>query len=301
MRIFISDRISGLLTKLGMSRGEAVTHPWVTRAVENAQRKVEGHNFDIRKQLLEFDDVANDQRKVIYQQRRELMEAMDISENIYIMMEDVVHHVMVEYIPPNSLEEQWNIEGFRQAMERDFGLSLDIATWLAQEPELHEESLYHRILGIFQAHYKEKESQMGMDMMRQLEKTLMLSELDTHWKEHLATMDYLRHTIHLRGYAQKDPKQEYKKEAFTLFANMLDAVKQKVVGMLMQIQVPVGTNVVEEVEEQWRRSEPQHLEFTHESIMSQAQETEVASPKVGRNQPCPCGSGKKYKYCHGVL
>jgi len=321
MRIFISDNITALLSKLGLRDGEVLTHPWVTKAVENAQRKVEGHNFDIRKQLLEFDDVANDQRKVIYEQRKELLEAEDISSVVVTIREDVVTAVISEFIPPDSLEEQWDIPGLTKNLERDFGLKLDIADWLAADNELNEDSLRARLFDECIKSYQEKENQIGGPAMRRLEKTVMLDVLDTHWREHLAAMDYLRQSIHLRGYAQKDPKQEYKREAFTLFSDMLDHMKREVIGVLTRIQVRTEEDV-QLLDEQRREHEPQNLQFTHanapqvigHSVLEPKEEFEEEEPqgiriapytrkgpKVGRNEACPCGSGRKYKACHGKL
>jgi preprotein translocase subunit SecA len=316
MRIFITENITALLSKLGLRDGEVLSHPWVTKAVENAQRKVEGHNFDIRKQLLDFDDVANDQRRVIYEQRRELLEAEHISEVIKSIREDVADAVVAEFIPKESLEEQWDVPGLMRTLERDFGLKLDITAWLAQEKELHAESLQVRILEEFVKAYEAKETHIGEEPLRRLEKTVMLDVLDTEWREHLSAMDYLRQSIHLRGYAQKDPKQEYKREAFILFSDMLEHIKREVIGVLTRIQVRSEEDV-QAVDEQRREHEPQNLRFTHAdaSLVTAApiEEREEAeeriritpftrqTPKVGRNDACPCGSGKKYKSCHGQL
>lgn len=307
MRIFISDSISTLLGKLGLKDGEALTHPWVTRAVENAQRKVEGHNFDIRKQLLEFDDVANDQRKVIYQQRNELMETTDISETIKALGADVIESLMTQYIPPQSIEEQWDIPALTQVLELDFGLKLDISTWLTENAELHEELLRERIAQAFVEAYQLKEQQIGIEAMRHLEKTFLLNVLDNQWKEHLSTMDYMRHSIHLRGYAQKDPKQEYKREAFALFSAMLDRIKHEAISLITKVQVG-SESEVDELESQWHEA-PKHLQFKHEAAPVLGQEAEEQqgfehdheTPKVGRNEACPCGSGAKFKHCHGQL
>ncbi len=333
MRIFISDNISSLLAKLGLKDGEALTHPWVTRAVENAQRKVEGHNFDIRKQLLEFDDVANDQRRVIYQQRNELMEASDLTDVIRSIREDAVKALVSEFVPPQSLEEQWDIKGLTETLERDFGLKCDIAGWLEQDQNLHEESLHQKILDEFIKVHQSKEAEIGPEGMRHLEQSLMLTVLDNQWKDHLVTMDYMRQSIHLRSYAQKDPKQEYKREAFTLFSDMLQSVKREVVALLTRVQFRTESDI-EAVDRQMRESEPRELHYTHaeapklevnlgadnvqsnvqyiEEIGAEGEEGEGMPvvnatpytrqvPKVGRNDPCPCGSGRKFKQCHGKL
>lgn len=319
MRIFISERISGLLSKLGMQNEEAITHPWVSKAIENAQRKVEGHNFDIRKQLLEFDDVANDQRRVVYQQRNELMEATDISNLIADIREEVIQDVLAEFIPVQSIEEQWDIAGLMQVLAHEFGQKLDIQGWLEQDHSLHEESLRERIAKHFATMFKAKEDNIGIQNMRHLEKSIMLNVLDNHWKEHLSTMDYMRQSIHLRGYAQKDPKQEYKREAFNLFSSMLQSIRREVIRVLAMIQIDAAANV-EAMDEQMRHERtPQQLEFHHAQAISlstteNTDNSEVNSslkndeihvpyvrsaPKVGRNEHCPCGSGRKYKHCHG--
>jgi len=318
MRIFASERVASLMQKLGMQQGEAIEHPWVTRAIEGAQRKVEGHNFDIRKQLLEYDDVANDQRRVIYEQRNELMEVADIAETIQTLRHDVISGLIDGYIPPQSLDEQWDIPGLERALEQEFGLQLPIAGWLAQDDSLHEETLRKRILGEMESAYAEKEQLAGGKVMREFEKAVMLQVLDSNWKDHLATMDHLRQGIHLRGYAQKNPKQEYKREAFELFSAMLERIKQEVVTILSRVQVRAEEDV-QAVEEQRRshaRMQYQHAEASAlaaaggdgggaavaaGTASAPAQPFVRPSPKLGRNDPCPCGSGRKYKQCHGKL
>lgn len=310
MRIFASERMAGLMQKLGMEEGEAIEHPWVSRAIENAQRKVEGHNFDIRKQLLEFDDVANDQRKVIYEQRNELMAADDVSETVISMRETVINNVIDNYIPPNSIDEQWNIEGLQQTLRDDFALELDIANWLENDHDLHEESLRQRILDAAEQACLEKENFVGSEIMRHFEKAIMLQTLDAQWKEHLAQMDYLRQGINLRGYAQKDPKQEFKREAFNMFTSMLESIKHDVISLISRVQVRAQEDV-EAVEEQRRQAGA--VEYQHEQSDAMGDDSEQdAMPthqepitrdgrKVGRNDPCPCGSGKKFKQCHGAI
>ncbi|MBW5824227.1 preprotein translocase subunit SecA [Yersinia kristensenii] len=309
MRIFASDRVSGMMRKLGMKPGEAIEHPWVTKAIANAQRKVESRNFDIRKQLLEYDDVASDQRRAIYSQRNELLDVADVSETINSIREDVFKTVIDSYIPNQSLEEMWDIEGLEQRLKNDFDLDMPIAQWLEDEPQLHEETLRERILQKAIEDYHRKEEVVGFDMMRSFEKGVMLQTLDSLWKEHLAAMDYLRQGIHLRGYAQKDPKQEYKRESFTMFASMLESLKYEVISVLSKVQVRMPEEV--EALEVQRREEAERLarqqKLSHESdnsaLMSQEEASVAASleRKVGRNDPCPCGSGKKYKQCHGRL
>ncbi|CNH84495.1 preprotein translocase subunit SecA [Yersinia pekkanenii] len=309
MRIFASDRVSGMMRKLGMKPGEAIEHPWVTKAIANAQRKVESRNFDIRKQLLEYDDVASDQRRAIYSQRNELLDVSDVSETINSIREDVFKTVIDSYIPTQSLEEMWDVEGLEQRLKNDFDLDMPIAQWLEDEPQLHEETLRERILQRAIEVYHRKEEVVGIDMMRNFEKGVMLQTLDSLWKEHLAAMDYLRQGIHLRGYAQKDPKQEYKRESFAMFAAMLESLKYEVISVLSKVQVRMPEEV--EALEVQRREEAERLakqqQLSHQSdnsaLMSK-EEVNVATSlerKVGRNDPCPCGSGKKYKQCHGSL
>ncbi|MFA1644250.1 MAG: preprotein translocase subunit SecA, partial [Enterobacteriaceae bacterium] len=306
MRIFASDRVSGMMRKLGMKPGEAIEHPWVTKAIANAQRKVESRNFDIRKQLLEYDDVANDQRRAIYTQRNELLDVSDVSETIDSIREDVFKATIDGHIPPQSLEEMWDVEGLQERLKNDFDLDLPIKEWLDKEPELHEETLRERIFASAVEVYKRKEEVVGAEMMRHFEKGVMLQTLDSLWKEHLAAMDYLRQGIHLRGYAQKDPKQEYKRESFAMFAAMLESLKYEVISTLSKVQVRMPEEV--EAMEQQRREEAVRLaqmqQLSHQTDDSEAAAAIAAQSgdrKVGRNDPCPCGSGKKYKACHGRL
>ena len=310
MRIFASDRVGNLMKKLGMEKGEAIEHPWVTRAIENAQRKVEGHNFDIRKNLLEYDDVANDQRKVIYDQRNELMTLDDVSEMVKSIREDVVLSLIAEYIPHGSMEEQWDITGPEEAIDEKFALQAPIQQWLDEDDSLNEEGLTRRIQDAVEESYNQKETEVGSDVMRRFEKFILLQVLDNHWKEHLAAMDYLRYSIHLRGYAQKNPKQEYKRESFEMFSEMLERIKRETVSMLSKVQIKTEREV-ESLEKQQQM--PQEMEYGHEqtSAMGRAQQSEQeeeqaqpyvrSQPKVGRNDPCWCGSGKKFKHCHGKL
>ena len=312
MRIFASERVGNMMRKLGMKEGEAIEHPWITKAIANAQKKVESRNFDIRKQLLEYDDVANDQRKAIYSQRNDLLDNVDIKETIDSIHGDVFTTVIDQYIPPQSIEEMWDIPGLEAALKSDFDLDLPIAKWLDEEQNLHEETLRERIIQLAQNKYLEKENIAGSEAFRQFEKSVMLQTLDTLWKEHLAAMDYLRQGIHLRGYAQKDPKQEYKRESFNMFANMLDALKYDVIGILSRVQIR-SQEEVEEAERQ-RQAEVEKLmakqQANHESIGGMGNDEQSANSqqpvvraqaKVGRNDPCPCGSGKKYKHCHGAV
>jgi preprotein translocase subunit SecA len=320
MRIFASDRVGAIMQRLGMQEGEAIEHPWVTKAIENAQRKVEAHNFDIRKNLLEFDDTANDQRKVIYEQRNELLEAQDISDTIDSMRGDVVNNVVNTFIPPGSLEEQWDLEGLETALGRDFGEELAVRQWLEEDHDLHEETLRERILDALEQAYSAKVEQVGTEVARRFEKAVMLQVLDTHWKDHLAAMDYLRQSIGLRGYAQRNPKQEYKRESFAMFAQMLEEIKHEVIGVLSRVRVQSE----EEAVAIDNKPPPVQIEYRHDEVDTLHEEepalaqaagggggSRPAPPpvqpyvrgerKVGRNEPCPCGSGKKYKHCHGKL
>jgi preprotein translocase subunit SecA len=304
MRIFATERMTNMMRKIGMEPGEAIEHPWVNRAIENAQRKVEGRNFDIRKQLLEFDDVANDQRKVVYQQRNELLDESDIAESIEAIREDVVATTFASYIPAQSLEEMWDVPGLEERIKNDYGITMPIKQWLDEDDKLHEENLQEKILGLIVTDYKAKEEKVSPSVIRQFEKAIMLQSLDQHWKEHLAAMDHLRQGIHLRSYAQKNPKQEYKRESFELFTDMLELLKVDVINILSKVQVQAEEDVAA-VDEQRRSAAEVPLEFQHDEsgqLGDHKQDSEVRQgPKVGRNDPCPCGSGKKYKQCHGKL
>ncbi len=314
MRIFASDKVGALMKKLGMEHGEAIEHPWVNRAIENAQRKVEGHNFDIRKQLLDYDDVANDQRKVIYAQRNEMMSEADLSDVIVSIREDVVNNIVSEYIPQGSLDEQWDIPGLEEAVHNEFGMRMPIQQWLDEDDELNEHSLRQKILDTLVEDYQRKEALVGSEGMRNYEKYILLNVLDKNWKEHLAAMDYLRQSIGLRGYAQKDPKQEYKRESFAMFSEMLDTIKHETVSLLLKVQIQER----EEVEQLEPQHAPQNVNYQHEEASgmqavageeqapadeqsAQAKPYVRNQPKLGRNDPCFCGSGKKYKHCHGKL
>ncbi|MYM64696.1 preprotein translocase subunit SecA [Pseudomaricurvus sp. HS19] len=312
MRIFASDRIRGFMQALGMEKGEAIEHRMVTNAIEKAQRKVEGRNFDIRKQLLEFDDVANDQRQVVYQQRNELLESDDIADTITAIRTDVVFDLVSDFIPPQSLEEQWDIPGLEQYLHAEFGLELPVAQWLAEDKKLHEETLREKILQEVQSAYDAKCEHFG-PIMREVERQVMLSVLDMLWKEHLANMDHLRQGIGLRAFAQKNPKQEYKRESFELFQQMLESLKSEVVRMLARVE-PVTREQMDAMEERRRQQqEQQRMQLEHaqagafgeEDAGSEEQDDQRPfvreGSKVGRNDPCPCGSGKKFKQCHGRL
>ena len=324
MRIFASERMGNMMQKLGLEQGESIEHPWVNKAIENAQRKVEAHNFDMRKHLLDFDDVANDQRRVIYTQRNELMEADDVKDTIDTIREETFNDLISQYIPPGSIDEMWDPDGLEKALEGDFGIRVPIREWLDQDDELEETGLRERIMEKVDAHFQAKEEMTGSDVMRQFEKALMLSILDQQWKEHLASMDYLRRGINLRSFAQKKPQQEFKREGFEMFTTMLESMRYETMKALARVRIR-DENDVEAVDQQRRREAP--MKFQHDQAESAvaggapggggaapggaAQGSAAAAEKpetfvregrkVGRNEPCPCGSGKKYKQCHGKL
>ncbi len=313
MRIFASDRVKNFMQALGMEQGEAIEHRMVSNAIEKAQRKVEGRNFDIRKQLLEYDDVANDQRQIIYQQRDELLTVEDISDTITLIRDDVVNDLISDYVPPQSLEEQWDVPGLEEKLAAEFGIQLPVASWLAEDDQLHEETLRQKIVERVAADYERKLDEVGPDM-RKIEKHIMLQVLDTLWKEHLATMDHLRQGIHLRAYAQKNPKQEYKRESFALFEALLDNLKHEVIRILSHVQVQREDEA--QLIEQQRREQQAREKMAFQHASASAMDPEVGEEpqqpvqqqpyhreerKVGRNEPCPCGSGQKYKQCHGKI
>jgi preprotein translocase subunit SecA len=318
MRIFGDpERTKSLLRTVGMREGEAIESGMLSRQIERAQRKVESHNFDARKNLLEYDDVANDQRKVIYRQRTEIMSTEDIAGVIRDVRAEVVHGIVSQYIPPESIEEQWDVSGLEQAIERDFGVRTGLAAWLAEDPNRLGDEAAARLLEAIGAAYEAKVQQVGEPVMRHLERAIMLQQLDAHWREHLASMDYLRQGIYLRAYAQKNPKQEYKREAFTLFTAMLDRIRTDTVTLLQRLQVRTEEEIErEEVERQRRLQSRMQLQHAEPPAIAAAPAAaapppgrEAAPPlpfvrgerKVGRNEPCPCGSGRKYKHCHGAL
>jgi preprotein translocase subunit SecA len=324
MRIFGDpDRTKGMLTRVGMQEGEAIESKLLTRQIERAQRKVEAHNFDARKSLLEYDDVSNDQRFVVYQQRNELMEADDLGDAIAGIRREVLGIVISEHLPPESPVEDWDLTGLEQSLLQDFGAAFDIAGLMEADDSMDNDELEAHLITEIEASYEQKTEQVTPEIMRQFEKVVMLGQLDTQWKEHLAAMDYLRQGIHLRGYAQKNPKQEYKREAFEMFGTMLDQVKHSVISIVSRAQLRSEQDV-EAVEEQ--RSSAARMQFRHAEAQSAIaspsatvprnlagaaqpgpQNSEPITPfvrtdrKVGRNEPCPCGSGKKYKRCHGQL
>jgi preprotein translocase subunit SecA len=320
LRIFSGDRVAAIMERLKMPEGEAIEHAMVSRAIENAQRKVEGRNFDIRKQLLEFDDVSNDQRKVIYEQRNELLEAADVGETITAMRHDVLTSLISTHIPPGSVEEQWDVPSLEKNLSEEAGLNLQLQEMLEKNPDLHEETLREHIFEAADKSYADKEVLASSDTMRQFERSVMLQSIDSHWREHLAALDHLRQGIHLRSYAQKNPKQEYKREAFELFEGLLNTVKAEVTKITMLVQV----RPQEELEALDHAAGVENVQYQHAEFNESMADDALANPvasfseeeqaqmatgnpivrdgiKVGRNDPCPCGSGKKYKQCHGTL
>ncbi len=316
MRIFASDRVKNFMKALGMQSGEAIEHRMVTNAIEKAQRKVEGRNFDMRKQLLEFDDVANEQRKVIYHMRNSLLAAENVGDTIAEFREEVLTAAINGHIPPQSMPEQWDVAGLESTLQSDFGLKLPIQQWLDEDDKLYEETLRERILAELVAAYNEKETQASAEALRTFEKQILLRVLDDLWKDHLSTMDHLRHGIHLRGYAQKNPKQEYKRESFALFQELLESIKRDTIRVLSHVQVRREDPAEEEARLR-REAEAlaERMQFQHAEASALAAEQDGAEEgavatatapvrsenKVGRNEPCPCGSGKKYKHCHGQI
>ena len=315
MRIFAADWVQRVMAKMGLKEDDIIESPLVSKQIANAQRKVEAHNFDIRKNLLDFDDVNNDQRKVIYQQRNELLEAEDIQDNIAGIREDVVAATVARFVPPESIDEQWDLPGLEAELAAEFGVRLALADMVARATEIDAEKIAEDVQREIGRVFADKEAQVGPETMRMIEKHIMLSVLDDNWKQHLARMDYLRQGIHLRGYAQKQPKQEYKSEAFELFAQMLEKVKREVVTMLARVRIRTEEEVaaMEAAERAQAQAQAQRMQFQHADVGGLGADEEAAQaqamaaalqagvPKVGRNDPCPCGSGKKYKHCHGQL
>ncbi len=318
LRIFGGEGLVRWMKRFGMKEDEALEDRMISRQIEKAQRKVEQHNFDIRKNLLEYDDVANDQRKVIYRQRDELLEEEEVSATIADIREDVITDLVRRYVPADSIDEQWDIAGLERELESDFGISAELKSWLEQQSEADADSVLEHVRALVEGMFQAKEKQIGADTMRQLEKHIMLSVLDNAWKEHLSSMDYMRQGIYLRGYAQQDPKQAFKRESFELFSQMLARIKTEVIQMLARIRIRSEEEVAAMEAEQQRMAErlARQMQTTGggapaggalgmdaPAMQSEAATVEalVNGPKVGRNDPCPCGSGKKYKHCHGQL
>jgi preprotein translocase subunit SecA len=304
MRIFASDRVASLMRRLGMKPGEPIEHSLVTKAIENAQRKLEGHHFDVRKQLLDYDNVANDQRQVIYTQRANIMEMTDTEEVVELMRSEVMNALVDTYIPPQTLEDQWDAKALTDVLTEEFKIDAPVAQWIETDMHIQPEQIKDKILEKAHIHYDEKVQKAGRPVMTQFEKSVILQTLDSQWREHLAAMDQLRQGIHLRGYAQKDPKQEYKKEAFSLFTMMLDNLKYDVIRLLSSVEIQTEADA-NAVEEQRRAEQIQKMSLQHASPIvqdeNQDQTFKRMDKKVGRNDPCPCGSGKKFKSCHGLL
>lgn len=305
MRIFASERVASMMRRLGMEPGEPIEHGLVTKAIENAQRKLEGHHFDVRKQLLDYDNVANDQRQVIYTQRASIMEMESTKEVVDMMREEVIANLVHTYIPEQSLEDQWNPEALENVLAEEFAMKVPVSEWINTDHRLQADQIKEKILVLSENFYQEKVKEVGNSLLSQFEKSVILQTLDHHWREHLAAMDQLRQGIHLRGYAQKDPKQEYKKEAFTLFTMMLDSLKYDVIKVLFSVELQ-GEEDAQAVEEQRRSDQIQRMSLHHDNLSQEAFQHQEQSykrqeKKIGRNDACPCGSGKKYKSCHGSL
>jgi len=316
MRIFAGDRIIAMMRAMGLQEDEAIEHKMVSRSIENAQRKVEARNFDIRKNLLKYDDVNNEQRKIIYSQRDDILAESSLQDYIEEMIRDVMKGMIANYVPPESIHDQWDIEGLEQALKEDLNFELPIGQWLEQDRRLDEEGLVERITDEVINRYRERREQMGAESAATLERHFLLNSLDRHWKEHLAAMDYLRQGIHLRGYAQKNPEQEYKKEAYNLFVNMLGVIKSDVVMDLSRIHVPTAEELAEMEAQQQAQAEAMRIQLSHQEFdslledgeedhtLQNANTTSVApvfEAPASRNAPCPCGSGLKYKQCHGKI
>lgn len=313
MRIFAGDRVVGMMRAMGLKEDEAIEHKMVSRSIENAQRKVEARNFDIRKNLLKYDDVNNEQRKIIYSQRDDVLAEHTLQDAIELMHHDVMAGLIGNFIPPESIHDQWDIEGLENALRVDLGIELPVQQWLDEDRRLDEEALVQRITDEVLARYRARREQMGDESAAMLERHFMLNSLDRHWKDHLAAMDYLRQGIHLRGYAQKNPEQEYKKEAFNLFVNMLGIIKSDVVTDLSRVHIPTPEELAELEAQQQQQADAMRLSFEHDEvdgltgtvtpheIEEQAPAEQNVVPPASRNAPCPCGSGLKYKQCHGRL
>ena len=313
MRIFAGDRVVAMMRAMGLQENEAIEHKMVSRSIENAQRKVEARNFDIRKNLLKYDDVNNEQRKIIYSQRDEILAESTLQAYIEEMHHEVVKGLIANFIPPESIHDQWDIAGLENALRTDLGIELPVQQWLDQDRRLDEEGLIERISDEVISRYRQRREQMGDESAAMLERHFMLNSLDRHWKDHLAAMDYLRQGIHLRGYAQKNPEQEYKKEAFNLFVNMLAIIKSDVVTDLSRVHVPTAEELAELEAQQQRQAESMRLSFEHDDVdgltgevtISEEPDRSLANAQFevpeSRNAPCPCGSGLKYKQCHGKI
>jgi preprotein translocase subunit SecA len=317
MRIFAGDRVRAIMDRLKLPEGEPIEAGMVSRSIETAQRKVEGRNFDVRKQLLEYDDVANDQRKVLYAQRNEVLEAQSVAETVDSLRTGTFTDLVATYVPEGSVEEQWDIDALQKVLEADWQLTVPLKDLLRDAKSISEEDILEQVLQAAQAAYQQKVEAVGAESWSGFERSIMLQVIDTQWREHLSALDHLRQGIHLRGYAQKNPKQEYKREAFELFSGMLDRVRDDVVRVLMTVRIQTQEEIEQAEAEAARAVQMQNVQYQHtnyeeaKSEATQSQRQAVAqehpgtlrnaAPKVGRNDPCPCGSGKKYKHCHGQL
>jgi len=314
MRIFAGDRVVGMMRAMGLKEDEAIEHKMVSRSIENAQRKVEARNFDIRKNLLKYDDVNNEQRKIIYSQRDEVLAENTLKDYVEEMHREVMQGMIANFIPPESIHDQWDVEGLENALRIDLGIELPVQEWLDQDRRLDEEGLVERISDEVIERYRQRRAQMGDESAAMLERHFVLNSLDRHWKDHLAAMDYLRQGIHLRGYAQKNPEQEYKKEAFNLFVNMLGIIKTDVVTDLSRVHIPTPEELAEMEAQQQQQAESMKLSFEHDDVdgltgevtlsqetMNESAEQQAFPVPESRNAPCPCGSGLKYKQCHGKI
>ncbi len=316
MRIFAGDRVRAIMERLRLPEGEPIEAKMVSRSIESAQRKVEARNFDIRKQLLQFDDVANDQRKVLYAQRNEVLEAQDVGDMVMNLLTATITEIFHSYIPAESMEEQWDVVGLQSVLESDWGLEVALVDWAEKEPNLTDEDLLERVMAEANRVYSTKVELVGRDNWAPFERSVLLQSIDTHWRNHLSSLDHLRQGIHLRGYAQKDPKQEYKREAFELFSGMLDRVRTDVVRVLLTVRIQTPEQVAQTEPEAVEGVTYHHSDYDAalsgedpgiaEEPLGSAQPAAPGGaaggvPKVGRNEPCPCGSGKKYKHCHGRI
>jgi preprotein translocase subunit SecA len=308
MRIFAGDRVRAIMERLKMPEGEAIEAGIVTRSIESAQRKVEARNFDIRKQLLEYDDVANDQRKVIYQQRNTILDAQNLADQIVALREGCFTDMVRQFVPVESVEEQWDIPALEVLLRDEWQVELPLQSWVESADAIHDEEIVEKVVQAANASYEGKIAQAGEAQFTQFERMVLLQSIDTHWREHLSALDYLRQGIHLRGYAQKQPKQEYKREAFELFGQLLDSVKNEVTRILMTVRIQSAEQIEQAAEEMESKAEHiANVTYTAPTESGEVQTTVDAAtqvaevPRVGRNDPCPCGSGKKYKHCHGKL
>jgi len=308
LRIFAGERLRSIMDRLRMPEGEPIEAGMVTRSIESAQRKVEARNFDIRKQLLQYDDVANDQRKEIYRLRNEVLESDNVSALIANLREAYFSELIADYIPEDSVVEQWDVDGLQQVLTNDWGLAIDLAALIESQDEIDAEMILQQVLDLVAKIYQEKVEMVGQESFANFERSVILYSIDTHWREHLAALDHLRQGIHLRGYAQKDPKQEYRREAFELFSRLLDTVKLDVTRTIANVRIRTADELDQAAESMQEDLDVKGVQYQHAGVEEESDASTAAKPqpaqagpKVGRNDPCPCGSGKKYKHCHGQL